>query len=171
MSRTITSTHLDERTPVLVGIGTATQREPDPDKACEPLELMRQALIRAGDDCGSPALLHLLGDIAVPKGRWEYLDPGRFLAKQIGAADARSTLAHIGVLQQTLINRACEKVMRGEVEAAAIVGGEAGHRIRSFEKRGMPIVESKADGVQTRRSRPPPICGSRSSATRDLRPP
>ena len=42
-----------ERTPVLVGIGTATQCEDDFECALEPMDLMLQAVAAAGADSGS----------------------------------------------------------------------------------------------------------------------
>ena len=46
------------RTPVLVGIGTATRREEDFERALEPLDLMLEAVAAAGNDCGVPAAFH-----------------------------------------------------------------------------------------------------------------
>jgi hypothetical protein len=87
------------RTPVLVGVGAITQREEDPTRAREPLALMREALARAAEDCGSRALVARADWVRAPRGFWDYADPGRALAESVGAANARTEVAEIGVLQ------------------------------------------------------------------------
>src|SRR5438128_1737939 len=73
---------VDERTPVLVGVGMVEQREEDPADAVETLELMLRAVRAAGDDAGrrGAALLARAGLVAIPKGQWHYGDPGRLIA-------------------------------------------------------------------------------------------
>lgn len=140
----------DPDAPVLVGTGAAAQRLDDPSGADEPLALMARALRDAADDAGLPGggeqLLRRLGRIAVPKGRWEYGDPARLLARQVGADGATTVLAEVGVLQQTLIADAVRRVADGEVEVAAVVGGEAGHRLRVAAKAGVEVADTADDG-------------------------
>jgi acetyl-CoA C-acetyltransferase len=78
------------RIPVLVGIGVATQREEDPARALEPLDLMLAAVRTAGADAleAPAALLACVGRIAVPKGRWRYQNPGGEIARR-SAPNAR----------------------------------------------------------------------------------
>lgn len=135
---------IPDATPVLVGVGTAAQREPDPARAAEAVELMGRSLEAAGQDSGRPELLTRIGDLAVPRGRWGYGDPGRLLADRVGATGAHTVRADVGILQQTLIARACTRVASGAVEVAAVVGGEAGHRLRQAEKAGTTAAESPA---------------------------
>ncbi|WP_208029296.1 hypothetical protein [Rhabdothermincola sediminis] len=118
---------LDPRTPVLVGAAALTQRVDDPSAAAEAIVLMEQALLAAADDAGSRALLDRIDVIAVPNGTWSYPDPGRLLAERAGAS-ARTVLAEVGVLQQTLITRAASDIAAGRVRVVAICGGEAKHR-------------------------------------------
>lgn len=119
------------RTPVLVGIGTITQREEDFTRASEPLDLMiaaaRAALADAG--AGAPGIGARVQRILVPKGRWRYADPGREVGQAIGAPHARSVLADVGVLQQTLIADACTRIAAGEIDCALVVGADAGYRM------------------------------------------
>jgi acetyl-CoA C-acetyltransferase len=109
---------LDPRTPVLVGIGTASGDD-------EATELMTRALLAAGSDAGPGRLLGMIDRIAVPQGSWAYADPGRLVADAVGARSARTHLVELGIPQQSLINRALTAVMEGESEVAAVVGGEA----------------------------------------------
>ena len=97
---------VDDRTPVLVGVGAVRQREDDPAAALEPVALMAQALQRAADDAGAPALLARADRILIPRGFWDYADPARLVAERVGAVSARTLVAEIGVLQTTLLAEA-----------------------------------------------------------------
>ena len=77
--------HSTRSTPVLVGVGAVVQREDDAAAAKEPVELMIDALGRAGEDAGAPALLAEAGTVIVPKGIWSYPDPARIVADRFGA--------------------------------------------------------------------------------------
>jgi acetyl-CoA C-acetyltransferase len=135
------------RTPVLVGVGVATQREEDPARAAEPLDLMLAAVRNAGADA-SPApepLLAGVGRIGVPRGRWQYRNPGGEIARSIGADRAVSLLASVGVLQQTLIGDACRAIAEGETDTALVVGGDAGYRILRSSIKGVRAEERQQD--------------------------
>jgi len=127
---------LDPRTPVLVGVGVVQQREEDPARAAEPLELMARALERAAEDAGAPALLERADSVRTPRGFWDYPDPGRWLAERFGASKARTEMAEIGVLQTTLFGRAAADILAGRSEVALIAGGEARHRAQSALRAG-----------------------------------
>ena len=118
-----------ERTPVLVGIGTATRREEDFTRALEPLDLMQEAVNAAGADCGSAAALPSVQHIAVPRGRWHYRNPAGAIARAIGAVQATTVLASAGVLQQTLIGEACARIARGACHTTLVTGADAGYRL------------------------------------------
>lgn len=118
---------LDPRTPVLVGVGVAQQRVDDPATAREASALMLSAAVRAGGDAGDSAILGAIGIVLVPKGMWAYHDPGRLVAAGLGI-EPRTVLAEIGVLQQTLLTRACLAIAQGDVDVALVCGGEAKYR-------------------------------------------
>jgi acetyl-CoA C-acetyltransferase len=130
------------RTPVLIGIGTATQRFDDPLQAAEPIALMIGAAEAAGRDCGSPAALSGVEQISVPRGRWRYGDPGREIARRLCAGSPTTVLAHVGVLQQSLIADACVRIADGAIDLALVVGGEAGYRLR--RARGLGVASPDA---------------------------
>ena len=114
-----------QEVPVLVGIGVVEQRVQDPAAALEPLALMIEAVTRAAQDAGAPDLAARADSVRVPRGFWDYSDPGRLVAEAVGARRARTTLAEIGVLQQTLVNEACVDIAAGREGLAIVVGGEA----------------------------------------------
>lgn len=119
---------LHPRSPVLVGVAAIQQREDDPTAAAEPIELMRRALLKAGEDSGAPALLERAGEILMPRGFWEYGDPGGWLAAELGATRARSLVAEVGVLQTTLFGRAAQSIAEGHADVVLVTGGEAKYR-------------------------------------------
>lgn len=135
----------DPRQPVLVGIGTCMQREDVLARSKEPIDLMLEAVRRAGMDAGSEHLLSGVGHIAVPKGRWRYRNPAGEIARNIGADAATTVLASVGVLQQSLIGDACRRIAKGEIDSALIAGADAGHRIACAKKMGERAGERQQD--------------------------
>ncbi|MCP4843075.1 MAG: acetyl-CoA acetyltransferase, partial [Halieaceae bacterium] len=115
-------------TPVLVGVGAVQQKLEDYRKALEPVALMEQALRAAAADAGTEALLARADEILVPNSLWGYRDPARILADKLGAQSATTLLADFGILQQGLINRACQRIVAGEAQVMLIAGGEARYR-------------------------------------------
>lgn len=127
------------RTPVLVGAGQITQREPDPAKALGPMDLTVAAARAAATDSGAGTrLLESLDTLVVlrsfsdtswrfksPFGRYE--NPPELLARLVGADAARRLIyTHPGGnMPQWCINRLSEEIVRGETRAVLIAGGEA----------------------------------------------
>ena len=109
---------LDPRLPVLAGWGVATDR----DGTVEAVDLVEAAARRAVD--AAPALGAAIDVVLVPQGMWRYGDLGRLVAERLGAS-ARTVLAELGVLQQTLLTRAAEDVAAGRADVVLVCGGEA----------------------------------------------
>lgn len=118
-----------DHTPVLVGVGVAAQREDDWRQAKEPMGLMLDAVRAAGQDSGSASALAGAQWIAVPRGRWTYTNPAGAIARAVGAGRATTVLTSVGVLQQTLIGAACQRIAAGEVHTALVAGSDAGYRL------------------------------------------
>jgi acetyl-CoA C-acetyltransferase len=137
---------VNPHTPVLVGVGTVTQRVDDARQAEEAIELVRRAVVAAADDAGTRALLGEIGLVLVPEGIWPYTDPGRLVTRAVGA-DTHTVLARVGVLQQTLVTRACAAVASGAVDAAVVCGGEAKFRDRTATSQGVKVPVTPDDGV------------------------
>ena len=136
-------THLDERTPVIVGVGVASQRVDDPGEGVGALALMLEATRRAGDDCGTPDLLAGAGLVSIPEGSWSYADPGGYIAAEIGAPTARTVILKAGIPQQTLFDEAYRAVVDGTHDVVVIVGGEAARRAALARRAGV----EPADGL------------------------
>ncbi|MES2535359.1 MAG: acetyl-CoA acetyltransferase [Pseudomonadota bacterium] len=130
-----------DRTPVLVGIGTATRREQKFEDALEPMDLMLEAVAAAGRDSGSAATLPGAQYIAVPRGRWTYSNPAGEIARKVGAGQATTVLTSVGVLQQTLIGEACARIARGEAHTTLIAGADTGYRLLRAQIAGQKAGE------------------------------
>ena len=133
---------LDPNTPVLVGAGVAHQRLDDPAAAFEAVDLMAQAAERAAADAGASGLLTATGAVFVPRGTWRYPDPGRILADRFGAP-ARSIVADLGVLQQTLFTHACLAIAGGDLDVALVCGGEAKYRDLRAKITGTSVADTQ----------------------------
>jgi acetyl-CoA C-acetyltransferase len=80
----------------------------------------------AAEDAGAIRLLQQVDWIGVVGGLWSYRNPGQLIADLIGAPDARTALSGIsGTAPVELLGVAAERIWRGEIEVALIVGGEA----------------------------------------------
>ena len=137
---------LDSRNPVLVGVGAVQQRLDDPSAALEPIELMIAALERAAADAGSRALLAQANSVRVPRGFWDYPDPGRMIADRFGASTARTQVAELGVLQTTPLGLAAAAIASGEEAVVLVAGGEAKYRALRAQITGTPAPLSTQTG-------------------------
>jgi len=143
---------VDPRSPVLVGVAAVSQREDDPSVSAEPLELMARALEAAAADADAPGLLRRLDAVSVPRGFWDYGDPGRLLAERFGAGRVYTTVAEVGVLQTTLLAEAAQRIAAGEADVVAVTGAEAKHRsqrarILGVEEQRTAQPDARADRV------------------------
>ena len=117
-----------DTTPVIIGIGEFVDRPADATAALEPLALIAQALRNADEDAGGGLLSRLQSIEVVGFISWRYLDPVKQLCANLGIAPQRQVNASIGGETPTrLIHEAAVRIARGELEVAAIVGGEALH--------------------------------------------
>ena len=126
--------------PVLVGIGSLQQKGSFAELD-EALILMEKVTLDAIEDTQAPAIKNFIDEIQVPKGYWTYRDPGKWIAEKHGFAGARTSVTKIGVLQQNLINSACKKIIKGEIRASLIVGGEARFKKIQALKEGLDFEE------------------------------
>ncbi|WP_238429059.1 acetyl-CoA acetyltransferase [Frankia nepalensis] len=122
-------------TPVLVGAAAAA-RLPDA------VELMGAAAEAAATDAagaaGAARLLAAVDRVYVTRGSWDHPDPGRHLARRFGATAARTAVAELGVLQQSLITRGCLDVAAGRADVVLVLGAEAAHSAGRVRLAGGP---------------------------------
>ena len=139
---------ISENTPVLVGVGTAAQRLDDPTEAAEAVGLMAQALAAAVDDAGAGGLLGRLDQVRVTKGTWGYTDPARWVADAVGAIQARSYLADVGILQTAVMGDAAASIASGAADVVAVVGGEAKYRGLRASITGVDAPDTDQGGAE-----------------------
>ncbi len=136
------------RTPVLVGVAQVEQRERDPLRAREPLDLMTNAVKLAAEDAGSRELLARADSLRVIRGVWPYHDPGRAVAQRIGAAQAKSAITpYGGNFVQTTLNKTALEIQAGALDVAILTGAECGYTQARARKQGVKLQWSEAPGT------------------------
>lgn len=143
----------DARTPILVGAGQITQREPDPAKAMKPIDLIAEAGRAAAEDSGAGKSILAALDVIVQlrafaDTSWRFkspfggpTNPPKSLANRLGADRAKRLIyTHPGGnMPQWSINRLSEMVVRGEIETAMVIGGEALGTQKAAQRAGLEL--------------------------------
>ena len=140
---------LDDNTPIVVGVGEASERIQSPDyQAWSPVDLASEAAKRALEDAGGA---HLAGEIDTLASirQFEISTPGavapfgasnnfpRSVANRIGANPARAILEVSGGQgPQHLVNEMAHAIAEGRVGMALIVGSEAISTVRHLQTSG-----------------------------------
>lgn len=143
---------MDEwHTPILVGCGQITQREPDPRAALNAMDLTAAAARKAAADArGGDALLQTIDTIVVIRSfsdtSWRFkspfggpTNPPRSIANRLNLTNVRRLIyTHPGGnMPQWCINRLFEMITRDEIGAALICGGEALATQKAAERTGV----------------------------------
>ena len=111
---------------------------------------MVEAARAAASDAGAVALLGKLDWVAVVGGLWRYTNPGQLIAAAVGSPDAATALsAFSGSSGQDLVGLAAERISRGEIEVALVVGGEARWTEQRMKREGVTPAWSTDPGVGT----------------------
>ena len=112
---------MDNR-PVIVGVGSIQQKG-NYKSLDEALILMDIATKKAIKDTNNEDIKNFIEEIHIPKGYWRYRDPGKWIATKNNFKDVKTSVYKIGVLQQSLLNSCCNKILNKEIAASLIVGG------------------------------------------------
>lgn len=117
-----------ERVAVIVGVGQVNDRPADPAQGMEPVALMRAALEAADRDAGGGWLADVASLGVVQQISFRDQNPlADKVAAAIGAggAPAYESVGPNGDSPILLLNEAANRIARGEVRVAAVVGAEA----------------------------------------------
>lgn len=148
--------------PVLVGAGQITGREPDPAKAPSPMDLTAAACRAAAEDAGvGQKLLSALDAIVLLRSfsdtSWRFkspfggpTNPPKSLAARLGAEQAQRLIyTHPGGnMPQWSINQLSAMIVRGEIEAAMVCGGEALGTQKAAQRAGLTLDWNEDAGGQ-----------------------
>ncbi len=153
---------LDPRTPVLVGVGQASERLGEPGYRCRsPVDLAADAARLALADSGAaPAAVAAAVDTVAGVRQFEISHPAaraplgrsdnypRSVAARIGAAPARAILEVTGgQAPQHLVNELAAAIAAGRCEAALVFGAEAISTAQHYARAGdRPDFSERADG-------------------------
>ena len=137
--------------PVLVGVGQLLQRLEDPREAAEPLEMMVAALEQAGNDAGAPKLLQRADSIYVTRGAWGYGDPGRAVARRLGAMPGETVgTPYGGNYAQACVIDAAREIQSGRRKVVLVTGSEKGRSAGQAQREGVELRETEAPGAPDR---------------------
>ena len=140
---------LNDRTPILIGIGEATHRSKEAP-GLEPLALMEQALRAAEQDAGAPLLSRLDALDVVCEYSWPYTDAPGLLAARLGRRPDHLVYGETGGESPVrFIHEAALRIARGESQVAAIVGAEARYTVDAAAKAGVALPWTPRDDSVT----------------------
>ena len=163
----------DKRLPVIVGVGFHQEALDDPLECSEPVRSMAEAVRAAAFDAGCGDLPRQADSISVPRGLWQYRNPGRLVAGALGCPSARSVISDLGVLQLTLLGELCRSIAAGEQEVGIVTGGEAQFRELRAMITGRPVADTSDEDApepDVHHTSPDPFCSDLEGA-RGLRSP
>ncbi len=116
---------IEPRTPVIVGVGQASQRPADLDDATEPIELLRRAVGDAIADAGASRGLAVDTIAIADMISWRYPDPGALLGRRMGIDPKRTVLTTVGGNSpQLLVNTLAPSIVAGDANVVLIGGAE-----------------------------------------------
>jgi acetyl-CoA C-acetyltransferase len=134
-------------TPIIVGTGQVLNRIETLDEAVEPLRMMLQAVALAEQDTGVGDLLRQVQSVRVIRGVWNYANPAKYIAEQIGAPGAQTVGTLFGGNQnQAVVNRTASSILSGELDLVLITGAENGNSAGKARKAGAKIPLTPTPG-------------------------
>ncbi|MCY4094253.1 MAG: hypothetical protein OXG05_03915 [Gammaproteobacteria bacterium] len=138
----------DSTTPIIVGIAQIEQRTKDLHRAKEPIDLMLDALHAAAADTGNPSILGKVRSIRVSQGQWQYGNPARFLADEVGlngVETGKTVFGGNGV--QTTVNLSCLDIQQGNFDVIAMTGAECGYSQANARRSGQSLTWRELPGT------------------------
>jgi len=123
--------------PVIVGVGQITCRPQEHETAPHALQLVQSAAEACVEDSRCPTILsHTDSVTVVNMFSWEYNDPaGQFCEMLRITPKVKEYTAIGGNTPQWLVNRAADKISRGEINVALLAGAEAMSAVSKDTKR------------------------------------
>jgi acetyl-CoA C-acetyltransferase len=127
------------RTPIIVGVGQILNRIESLQETEEPVDIMLRACRQAEQDT-TVRLLQAVQSVRVIRGLWQYGNPARYIAEEIGAGNVQTVGTLFGGnLNQVLVNDAASTILRGDMDLILITGAETGNSLAKARKQGIRI--------------------------------
>ncbi len=134
-------------TPIIVGAAQVLNRIESLEDAVEPLRMMLQAVSAAEQDTGVGDLLRQVQSVRVIRGLWNYANPAKYIAEQVGAPEAQTVGTLFGGNQnQAVVNRTASSILSGELDLVLITGAENGNSTAKARKAGTRIPLTATPG-------------------------
>lgn len=132
---------MQERLPIIVGVGQCTHHTADVADGREPLALMAEAARLALADAGPAQLATRIDSVRVVNLLSAvYPDPAAALAERIELAGGERLYTALGGNSpQWLASRTADDLAAGRIRAALLAGAEAMHTLRLAAKRGVAL--------------------------------
>ena len=132
------------RTPVLVGRSQIIGPAPDIEQPITVDTLLNQAALAALDDAG--VRTEAVDVIGVVTGLFRHPNIGRSVARAIGASDAHTILTSWGGNTPiAFVGDLGDRIARGEIDVAVVLGGEANATRDAARRAGRPAPHPPAD--------------------------
>ncbi|HHC24306.1 MAG TPA: hypothetical protein ENK58_02660 [Desulfobacterales bacterium] len=135
---------------VIAGWGQITQGKEQTENILDPLELMTEVSLRAGDEARSADILRNLDGVMVVRVLSKYYaSAARQLAEKIGATPRFASVSNIGGNSpQLLVNKAAGMIARRELETVLIAGAEAYYPRGGKKEPENALFQGVPDGYQ-----------------------
>ncbi|MBW7961096.1 acetyl-CoA acetyltransferase [Bradyrhizobium sp. BR 10261] len=131
---------LEDRIPVIVGIGEIVDRPKEITDGLEPLDLLERALQRAEADAGARLISEVQSLDVVNFLSWRYRDPEKLLAQRLGITPAHCYYGPVGGESPIrYIHEAAKRIARGECTVAAVCGAEAQSSATKADRAGVKL--------------------------------
>jgi acetyl-CoA C-acetyltransferase len=128
------------RTPVLIGVGQRSDRQPDLSSGTTPIDLVVDVAHAARTDAGMSDFAAVDTIAMVPVGYWQAKNQPAALAARLGAEPPSLVVtANGGEIGVRAINRLAQRIVDGESRLALIAGGNQMRTIELAHRRGQSV--------------------------------
>ena len=132
---------MDDRLPVIVGVGESKDRPEQIENAKGPIDLIAEAVAAAERDAGVPLAENTDHIDVVKHTSVQYDDLSALVRERLGARNARAVLSDgsgNGPLRE--MHNAALRIQRGEIQVALVCGAEAQSSVDKARKQGVRLA-------------------------------
>ncbi len=129
------------RTPVIIGVGQRSDRQPDVDFPVPPIDLIADVIERAAVDAGGVGLGGVDTLVNIPVGHWNAENQPGALAARVGATAARPVLTNNGgEVGVAAANWVAQRIADGESSLAVLAGANVMRSTELAGRRGQTLT-------------------------------